>query len=177
MWFADTAKSYGVQHAGSFSPIPLPTLALLMAMVCLCAHPVQYSPLTYVSGKIEFCLKEWETGVFVSKHLNEFDLKKDFSGHLKSVASWDSLVPEVTERIRQKIFDDLRYVQCLLLTLLLLIQVDSASAGPADAGPSGTSYLSAEMTARLAADLASRTGDSDEEADTFGAGEDSDTSN
>ena len=65
--------------------------------------------------QIEFCLKEWETGAFVSKNLNEFDLKKGFSGHLKSVASWDALVPEVTERIRQKIFDNLQYaIQYLL---------------------------------------------------------------
>jgi hypothetical protein len=53
---------------------------------------------------------------------------------------------------------------------------DRESAGPADVDPSGTLYLSAEITAKLAADLASRTGDSsDEEVDTFGAdGDDSD---
>ena len=68
-------------------------------------------------------------------------------------------------------------MQPLLHRLLLFIKFDSASAGPADAGPSGTSYLSTEMAAKLAADLASRTGESDEEVDTFGMGDDSDTSN
>ena len=59
----------------------------------------------------------------------------------------------------------------------MLIWFESASVGLANAGPPGPSYLSAEMAVKLAADLASRMGDSDEEADTFGAGEDTDTSN
>lgn len=41
----------------------------------------------------------------------------------------------------------------------------SASAGPVGTSVSGTSYLSEEMKERLAAGLAERTGDSDEESD------------
>ena len=63
--------------------------------------------------KIEFCLNEWKTGGFVSNKLQESSLKKKFSDHLQSVVSWDGLNPEVTRRIRQKIFNDLQYVTVL----------------------------------------------------------------
>ena len=107
MWFSRGLKSYGVEYAESFSPIPLPTLALMMAMVGS-LHFWHSMFTSHAREKIEFCLNEWNTGVFVGDTLQESSLKKEFSKHLKSVFSWDGLNPGVTGRIRQKIFDDLR---------------------------------------------------------------------
>ena len=119
MWFSKGLESYGVKHADLFSPIPLPTLALLMSMVSS-LHFRHLGLSSHVRNKIEFCLNEWITGVFVSDKLQESSLKKKFSGHLKSVFSWDGLNPEVTRKIRQKIFDDLRWVVCLCTRFCLL---------------------------------------------------------
>ena len=63
--------------------------------------------------KIEFCLNEWKTGTFVRQKLHEPSLKEKFSGHLDNVIKWDSLAPDVTKNIRQKIFDDLQCVRVL----------------------------------------------------------------
>ena len=59
-------------------------------------------------SEIKFCLSEWETGTFVSQKLHEPTLKEKFIRHLKDVVKWDSLLPNVTKKIRQKMFDDLR---------------------------------------------------------------------
>jgi len=48
--------------------------------------------------------------MFVDDKLQESSLKKKFSDHLQSVVSWNELNPEVTKKIRQKIFNDLLYV-------------------------------------------------------------------
>ena len=107
MWFSDRLESYGVKYAEHFSPIPLTTIALVTMMVNFRhdQHP-NHSCL----AKIEFCLNEWKTGTFIRQKLHEPTLKDKFSGHLKDMIKWDSLTPEVTRNIRQKIFDDLRYV-------------------------------------------------------------------
>jgi len=63
------------------------------------------------STEVEFCLDEWKTGTFVRQNLHEPSLKEKFSAHLKDVIKWDSIAPAVTKNIRQKIFDDLRYVE------------------------------------------------------------------
>lgn len=62
------------------------------------------------STKIEFCLNEWETGVFIRQKLHEPTINTSFSRHLKDVIKWDGLAPDVTKNIRQKIFTDLRCV-------------------------------------------------------------------
>ena len=48
--------------------------------------------------------------MFVSDKLQELSLKSKFTGHLQSALSWDRLKPKVTEKICQKIFDNLQYV-------------------------------------------------------------------
>lgn len=107
MWFSHGADSYGVKYSESFNPIPLPTLALLMALVSFCISftdiPARFSHL----DQIDFCLHEWKTGTLVSDKLQESSLKASFSGYLKTVVSWKELNPEVTGKIRQKIFNDL----------------------------------------------------------------------
>jgi len=66
-----------------------------------------FGPTSHVQNKIEFCLNEWKTGMFVDDKLQESSLKKKFSDHLQSVVSWNELNPEVTKKIRQKIFNNL----------------------------------------------------------------------
>ena len=107
MWFSDRLESYGVKYAEYFIPIPLTTIALVTTMVSFRhdQHP-NHSHL----AKIESCLNKWKTGAFVCQKLHEPTLKDKFSGHLKDVIKWDSLTPEVTINIHQKIFDDLWYV-------------------------------------------------------------------
>jgi hypothetical protein len=109
MWFSSGLESYGVKHAESFSPISLPTLALLMTMVSPMYH-CYLSSVSHVKNEIEFCLNEWKTGTFASDKLQESSLKKKFSDHLRSVLAWDRLNPKATEKIRQKTFNDLRCV-------------------------------------------------------------------
>ena len=61
--------------------------------------------------KVEFCINEWKTGTFVRQNLHEPTLKEKFTMHLKDLIKWDGIAPEVTKNIRQKIFDDLRFVR------------------------------------------------------------------
>jgi len=107
MWFSDGPESYGVKYAEYFNPISLSTISLVTTMVSSeCPFDTRYSH----STKIEFCLNEWKTGIFVRQNLHEPSLKEKFSGHLKDVIKWDGLAPDVTKNIRQKIYDDLRYI-------------------------------------------------------------------
>jgi hypothetical protein len=69
------------------------------------------------SNKIEFCLNEWKTGALVRQKLHEPTLRDKFSGYLKTAIQWDSLAPTVTKKIRQKIFDNLRYVRQYTISL------------------------------------------------------------
>jgi hypothetical protein len=117
-------------------------------------------------SQIEFCLDEWKTGVSVNQKLHEPNLKEKYSGHLKDVIKWDGLAPDVTQRIRRKFFDDLRYVRrCPRPSDLASHPFYSASTGPVDTRGPGTSHVSDTMLEKAAAGLAARTGDSDAESD------------
>lgn len=107
MWFSYGANSYGVKYSESFNPIPLPTLALLMTLVSFCIGSTDIPVHSSRLDQIDFCLHEWKTGTLVSDKLQESSLKTSFSEYLKTVVSWKELNPEVTGKIRQKIFNDL----------------------------------------------------------------------
>ena len=98
MWFSHGNDSYGVKYCESFSTIPLPTLALLMALVSPDVS-TGVQPCFLCLNEVDICLNEWKTGTLISNKLQESSLKAKFSGYLKNVVSWKELNPKVTGKI------------------------------------------------------------------------------
>ncbi|KAF7302320.1 hypothetical protein HMN09_00865500 [Mycena chlorophos] len=89
IWF-EKKKSRGIQHEEYFSPIPVPTLALLLTAM-------------------EYCIERCATGKRdTDASFDEANNKTPFQRHLKRLTEWDSLLPEATLEYRQQLYDECR---------------------------------------------------------------------
>ncbi|KAK6977401.1 hypothetical protein R3P38DRAFT_526670 [Favolaschia claudopus] len=87
-WFK-TKSGRGITYSDYFSPIPLVTLALIFTV-------------------IEFGIQEWSTGQFQQATFDETANKVVYDNHLRDLIDWDSLKPEVTSIILQRMHDEAR---------------------------------------------------------------------
>ncbi|KAJ7053547.1 hypothetical protein C8F01DRAFT_1329846 [Mycena amicta] len=91
IWFRDSTGR-GVKFPSFFSPISLPTLALLFT-------------------SIEFCIECFATGTRPKRVVfDEPTNKVRYTNHLKKLTEWAGLVPAVTTAIRRRLHDDCRKV-------------------------------------------------------------------
>ncbi|KAJ7052174.1 hypothetical protein C8F01DRAFT_1171191 [Mycena amicta] len=89
IWFP-SKRARGVVHSSHFSPISIPTLALIFAA-------------------IEFSIQRYSTGELDSAaSFDETHNKPRYEAHLKNLKEWDELLPAVTAQFRQRLYDDCR---------------------------------------------------------------------
>ncbi|KAF7293856.1 hypothetical protein HMN09_01181600 [Mycena chlorophos] len=89
IWFRNS-EGRGVAHSKYFSPISVPTLALLFTA-------------------IEFCIKMYETGeALTDVTFHASSQKREYEKHLKKISEWDALVPPMSAALRQELHDDCR---------------------------------------------------------------------
>nr|GAT52133.1 predicted protein [Mycena chlorophos] len=89
VFFGDK-KGRGVVFSKYFSPIPVPTLALLLAV-------------------IEYVINRYSTGKYDPEDtFDEANNSARYLSHLKRLQDWDSMVPEATLEYRQQMHDDCR---------------------------------------------------------------------
>ncbi|KAL1751664.1 hypothetical protein FB107DRAFT_251319 [Schizophyllum commune] len=121
--------SMGVVHRKLFDPVSIDTLALIFSQV-------------------RHCIMEWSSGKREQKDYTEKEAQKDnaFAVILKVLHDWVDADPEMTQKIRAKIFKKAKN----------LSNVEDKTAAP-------VKKLSAEHKRRIAAHLAARTGDTDSE--------------
>ncbi|TBU37389.1 hypothetical protein BD309DRAFT_876563 [Dichomitus squalens] len=88
-WFSD-ATGLGVRYSTYFSPIRNVTLALLFTT-------------------IEFCLDQWETGIFNSRlQFTEKLYKPKYDKHLRAIQEWREIDEEITLATMQELHDRAR---------------------------------------------------------------------
>ncbi|EDR01959.1 uncharacterized protein LACBIDRAFT_332809 [Laccaria bicolor S238N-H82] len=84
-WFEDkTSQGPLLQHY--FNPIPLETLALIFTV-------------------IDFCLREWSTGVFIQSKFYEKVVLATHKVYRLELEAWNAINPSVIENIRKKLFN------------------------------------------------------------------------
>ncbi|EDQ99159.1 uncharacterized protein LACBIDRAFT_317504 [Laccaria bicolor S238N-H82] len=125
-WFEDkTSQGPLLQHY--FNPIPLETLALIFTV-------------------IDFCLREWSTGVFIQSKFYEKVVLATHKAYRLELEAWNAINPSVIENIRKKLFN--RALR---------------SAGVFDASLKIPSCLQDAIKDRVQMELDGRTGETDSE--------------
>ncbi|KAJ7060889.1 hypothetical protein C8F01DRAFT_1290922 [Mycena amicta] len=88
-WFPNK-RGRAIKHSSSFSPISIPSLALIFTA-------------------IEYCIDRYSTGEYDTDAVfDEAHNKLRYVSHLKSIADWAGLLPPVTTAFRQRLHDECR---------------------------------------------------------------------
>ena len=55
--------------------------------------------------QMEFCLEEWQTGVFIKAKFDESTINESYRAHLKGVSDWQKGNLSVVDKIHEKFFN------------------------------------------------------------------------